>query len=188
MIAREKIEQAEIDLDVAVGRLNAAQRQDAFARPRQAQIVIVQPGELQREIRLDRRAEIGGPLRINIEPAIGQLARENGLRGFVDQRSRGRIPDAIHRRMQPELQQNVVGLERGVGGELRPPITLLGLDAGEILGGAPRGLRSPFHQSACDLQLRAHTRAIVVSLSADRSKSAGRWKRTSSSFSSISSM
>ena len=38
--------------------------------------------------------------------------------------------------MQPELQQNVIGLERSVGGKLRPPITLLRLDAGEILGGA----------------------------------------------------
>ena len=143
MIAREKIEQAEVDLDVAVGGLNSAQRQDALARPRQAQIVVVQPGQLQREIRLYRRAEIGGPLRINIESAIGQLPRQNRFRRFIDERSRGRIPDAIHRRMQPELQQNVIGLERRVGGEFGPPITLLGLDAGEILGGAPRGLRAP---------------------------------------------
>ncbi len=71
MIAREQIEQAEIDFDVAVSGLNAAQRQDAFARPRQAQIVIVEPGEFQREIRLHRRAEVGGALRIDIESAIG---------------------------------------------------------------------------------------------------------------------
>ena len=31
----------------------------------------------------------------------------------------GRIPDAIRRRMQPELEQNVIGFERGVGGESR---------------------------------------------------------------------
>ncbi len=80
MIARKEIEQAEIDLDVAIGRLNAAQRQDAFARSRQARIVVVEPGQLQREIRLDRRAEIGWPLRIDIESAIGQLARQDGSR------------------------------------------------------------------------------------------------------------
>ncbi len=35
MLARIQIEQAEIDLDVAVGRLNAAQRQDALPCARQ---------------------------------------------------------------------------------------------------------------------------------------------------------
>ncbi len=95
MIARKQIEQAQVDLDVAVGRLDAAQRQDAFARPRQPQIVIIEAGQLQREIGFHRRAQIRRALRIDVEAAIRQLPLENRLHGLVDQRPRGRIPDAI---------------------------------------------------------------------------------------------
>jgi hypothetical protein len=40
------------------------------------------------------------------------------------QRPRGRIPNSIHGRMQPKLQQDVVRLESGVGLEISPPVTL----------------------------------------------------------------
>ena len=53
MLARVKIEQAEVDLDVAVGRLDSAARQNAFPRPREARIVCAQPRQLQRAVRLD---------------------------------------------------------------------------------------------------------------------------------------
>ncbi len=76
-VAGIQIEQAEVDLDVAVGRLQAAQRQDALAGASQARIVHIQTGELQRKIRLHRGADVGRALRINIEPAVRQLTREN---------------------------------------------------------------------------------------------------------------
>ena len=42
-----EIEEAQVDLDVAVGRLNAAQLQNARAQPRHARIVGGQPGQFQ---------------------------------------------------------------------------------------------------------------------------------------------
>ena len=125
LIARKQIEQAQIDLDVAVGRLDAAQRKDDFSRPRQPQIVIVQTSQLQGKIRFHRRAEIRGPLWINVEAAIRQLPLEDRSHGFIDKRAGGWIPNAILGRMQPELQKDVVGFERGIGGEQRRPVTSL---------------------------------------------------------------
>ncbi len=123
--ARIKVEQAQVDLDVAVGRVQATQRQDAFARLRQARMMEIQSRDLEREIRLHGGADVSRALRINIEPAVRQLASQDGFNGLIDQRPRGRIPDAIHGRVQPELQQDVVRFQRGVGGQIGQPITLV---------------------------------------------------------------
>ncbi len=41
VLARVQIEEAEVDLDVAVSRVQAAQCQDAFASLRQARMVVI---------------------------------------------------------------------------------------------------------------------------------------------------
>ena len=50
----------------------------------------------------------------------------------------GRIPDAVDRRMQPELQQNVIGFERGVGRQQRAPVAVRMLQREKVFGGAAR--------------------------------------------------
>ena len=64
MLARIQIEQAEVDLDVAVGGLQCRPARECAPRARvRSRIVIGEPGQLQREIGLDRRADLRRPLR-----------------------------------------------------------------------------------------------------------------------------
>src|SRR5580693_7640013 len=102
-------------------------------------VVIRQPGKLQREISFDGRVEIGWTLWIDIEAAVCELARQNRRHGSFDSRAGGWIPGAVHRRMQPELQQDVVRLERGVGRELTHPVAELILRPEKIVDCPLRG-------------------------------------------------
>ena len=95
VLPRIEIEQAEVDLDVAVGRLNAAQLQNALAQARHARIVDRQAGQLQREVGLYRGADFRRALDVDVEAAVGKLAVQNRAHRLVDQRTRGRLPDAV---------------------------------------------------------------------------------------------
>src|SRR5712664_3218317 len=108
MLARIKVEQAEIDFYVAVCRLNSAQRQNAFSRTDQARIARIDARQFQREISLDGGADIGRSLGINIEAAVGKLAAKNRLDRFADQVSGRWIPHAVLWWVHPQLQQNIV--------------------------------------------------------------------------------
>ena len=53
VLARIEIEQAQIHLDVTVGRLNTAERQNSFPRTREMRIIIGHSRKFQREIGFD---------------------------------------------------------------------------------------------------------------------------------------
>src|SRR5947209_13323741 len=103
MLARIEIEQAEVDLDVAVSSLHPAQREDTFASTNEALVVIVEAGELEREIGLDCRADVGRALGVDVEAAILQLPGQNGFDSLIDTRPRRRVPNAVNGRVQPDL-------------------------------------------------------------------------------------
>ena len=76
---------------------------------RQIRIVIGQPRKLQRGVCLYRSADLGRSVGVNIESAIRQLPRQDGANRPPNALARRRIPNAIDRRMPPQLQQNIVG-------------------------------------------------------------------------------
>ena len=140
-LARVQIEQAEIDPHVAVRGLHAAQFQNARAQARMRSSVTGRPASFQREIGLDRRADFRGTLQIDIESAVRQLPSKESIERPGRPACTGRrIPDPIHRRMQPELQQNVVGFEGRVRGEFCPPISFRELSLQERRGRLPDSL------------------------------------------------
>src|SRR6476659_4953540 len=116
MEPRKQVEEAKVDLDVAVAGLYAAQSEDAFTRSRQGRRIRLEPRQLQRGISFYRGADFGRPVVIDVEAAIRQLARQDRLNRLVDERTRVRFPDAVVRRIKPELQQDEIRFQRGVGG------------------------------------------------------------------------
>jgi hypothetical protein len=100
VLAGIKAEQAEVDLDVTVGGLQAAQGQDAGARPAQGIAIRVDAGQLESAVSFHRGADIGGPAGVDIEAAIGQLAFEDGAGGLPDAHGGGRIPGVVFGLMQ----------------------------------------------------------------------------------------
>src|SRR5271169_2993172 len=73
ILAWIEIEEAQVDLDVAVRRLQSATRQDALACPRQPWIVHGKTGQLKREVRLYRRADFRRALLVDIESTVRKL-------------------------------------------------------------------------------------------------------------------
>src|SRR5437870_6297749 len=73
VLARIEIEQAQVDLDVTVGGLDATARQDAVARTFEPPVLWRDACEFQREIRLNRSTQLRRALWINIEAAVGKL-------------------------------------------------------------------------------------------------------------------
>ena len=124
VLPRIQPENAEVYFDVAVRCLQSTHRQDTFPQPAQIRIVVRQPGKLQRRVSLHRSANLGRPLRVNIEAAIRQLSRQNRPNRAPDTLPRRRIPHTIDRRMPPQLQQNIIGFQRRVGSEISPPIPI----------------------------------------------------------------
>jgi hypothetical protein len=125
-LARVEAQQAEVDLGVAVGGLQAAQRQHAVAGAAHGGRIGIDAGDLPGQFagrvgaggRVDFRRAAG----INVPTAIGELAAEDRLAGFADARRRGRTPFAIGVRLvAPQLVEDVIGFERGVGREIAPP-------------------------------------------------------------------
>ncbi len=133
--SRVESEEAEVDLDVAVGSLQAAERENARAGAAQRVAIDGQAGEFQRAVRLHRGADFGWTAGVDVEAAIGQLAVENRAGGAFDARAAGRIPLGAIRLVQPKLQQDVVALEGGIGGEFSAPETVSGLLGGECGNG-----------------------------------------------------
>ncbi len=86
-------------------------------------------GQLESAVGFHRGADIGGPSGVDIKAAIGQLALEDGAGGLLDAHRGGRIPGVVFGLVQEKLQQDVVGFEGGVGGQLAAPETL-----GRLLG------------------------------------------------------
>src|SRR5579863_5018796 len=62
ILARVKIEEAQVDLDVTVSRMDAAQRQNALASLRQARMMEIEACDLEREICFHRGADVGRTL------------------------------------------------------------------------------------------------------------------------------
>ncbi len=187
MLARVKVEEAEIDLYVTVGRLQPAPFQNAIASARHARVVHREAGQFQGAISFRRGADFGGTLLIDIETAIGKLPEQNRLRGFIDQRPGGRIPGAVLRRVHPELQENVIGFESSVGRQLGAPVSARILLRHQILRGTLDGCRNRSNQAVCTLNCWAHRVDIVVNPEAACASSPGNEKRTSSSTNSTSS-
>ena len=100
-VAREKAKEAEVDANVAIGGLQPAQFHDAIAQAAHALVFGRKAGYFQSEIRFDGGVDFRWALEVDIEAAIFQLARENGGDGAIDLRTGGRVPHAIHWRMQP---------------------------------------------------------------------------------------
>src|SRR6266481_3268101 len=138
MLAGIEAEQAEVDLDVAVGRLQTAERQDTLAREAQWTAIGREAREFQRAISLDGGADVGRTAAIDVEAAIRQLALEDGVRGPFDARACGWKPRRALGLVHPELQQNVVGFEGAVGSQFAAP-EALGRLAGKQISGRPRG-------------------------------------------------
>ena len=84
MLARVQAEQAEVDFDVAIGALQTAHGENPLARSAQIRIVIVETREFQRRVGFHGRADFGRSVRVNVEAAIRQLARQDGAHGFLD--------------------------------------------------------------------------------------------------------
>ena len=124
MLPRIQTEQAEIDLDVAVRRLNSAQRQNALAQANQAEISWRQAGQPQRDIRFNRCTHLRRPVDVDAEAAVGELAVEDRARGFVDKRSGLWLPPPIIRRVEPKLKEDEIGFQRAVGGQFRAPVPI----------------------------------------------------------------
>ena len=61
-------------------------------------------------------------MRVDIESAIGKLTIENRADRLIDQRPCGRIPNPVYRRVTPKFQQDEIGFQRRVGGEVGPPV------------------------------------------------------------------
>src|SRR5215470_13807870 len=108
MLARIEIKQAEIDFDVAVGGLQPATGQNALARPHQPRVDLRQSREFQSAISFHRCADLRRALLVDVEPAVGELARQDGFRRLLNERLGGWIPRTVYRRMHPELKKNVV--------------------------------------------------------------------------------
>src|SRR5579883_167731 len=180
VLPRIEIEQPEIDLRVAVGRLDAAELQDAIAQPRHPLIVHRNARQLQRKVRLHRGAHFGRPVHVDIEAAVRQLPLQNRPHGFLDFAARGRPPHAVLRRIEPKLEENVIGFERGIGRQLRAPVAVTRLQARQIRRRTFGGLYGGGLQRIFDPGRCAH-RIVTIS-------SPGSENRTSSSTSSISSI
>ena len=88
--------------------------------------------------------------------------------------------------MPPQLQQNVIGFQRGVGREVGPPVPVAVLLPNRKFAASPQASAHSGDQRVGELKARTHTRAIVCSCTV-RLNSEGRLKRTSSSLISISS-
>jgi hypothetical protein len=116
--------------------LQAAQGEDAFARPAQRLARRVATGQFQRTVSLHRGADFRRTAVVDIETAVWQLPFENRPAGFLDARARGRIPGGAIRLVQPQLQQDVIGFEGGIGCQFAAPETLRRLAAQERIGGA----------------------------------------------------
>ena len=84
MLARIEAEQAQVDLDVAVGMLQPAERENSFPGAGQMGMVVIQAGQLQRGVGLYGRADFRRSAGVNIEAAVGQLTGENGAHRLVD--------------------------------------------------------------------------------------------------------
>ena len=64
-----------------------------------------------------------------METAIRELAFENRVDGPLDAFRIRWAPHAIDRRVHPKLEQQIVGFERGIGGEISPPVSVFVLAA-----------------------------------------------------------
>ncbi len=143
MATRVETEQAQVDPDVAVGLLDAAEAQDGLARTSHRLAVDREAREPEGHVGLDGRVDLGRPVRIDLEPAVGPLAVQDRLPGALDPVPRGRLPLPALGRVEPQLEQHVVGLESGVGEQIPYPVALRllqrqqgGRDTGD--GGAGR--------------------------------------------------
>ena len=152
----EQAEEAEVNLDVAIGRLNAAEFQDAVSQTRHGRVIRRQSAQLQRGIGLDGGADLGWAGGVDIESAVGKLPVENGAHRFGDERRGLRLPLAVLRRVEPELEQDVIGFERGVGRQFGAPVTVFGLEASHVSGGAIPGPFGSALEGSAGLWRRAH--------------------------------
>src|SRR6185437_1230780 len=114
------------------------------------------------------------------EAAVGQLPIQNRFDSFIDQRARGRIPDAVLRRVTPQFEQDEIRFKSGIRSQVSEPGAVRILAGEQVLRSPAHGFARGIQQRFADLQAWHHTRAIVCNCT-------GRLKRTSSSLISISS-
>ena len=156
MLARIQVEEAQVDLDVAIGRLQAAIRQHRIPQPRHGRAGRVDTRHFQRKIRLHRRANVRRPAGVNRKSTVGALQVQDRLHSPVHLRPRRGIPNGALRRVQPQLQQDIVGLQRRIRRQVTPPIPLFALLCQQPVGGLRDRLRDASgHRIRC-LQTRAH--------------------------------
>lgn len=136
VLSRVKSEETEVDLDVAVRGLDAAEFEDGGPEPGHGLGGRINAGQLERGVSFDAGAGIGWTAGIDVESAAGKLAVENGAGGFADAGEGGRIPAGAGWGVQPELQEDVIGFEGGVGEQVAAPESLRLLQADKRVPGA----------------------------------------------------
>ena len=94
----------------------AAIRENGFARAAHVRRLRIVADHFEREISLDRGTYFRRPMQVNIEAAILELPRENCVDCSINSWPGRRIPNAINRRMQPQLHHDVVRFERAIRG------------------------------------------------------------------------
>ena len=110
-------DEREIEARERVGPFQSAHLVDAAPGPDEVRRVGCVAGELQPEIRLDGRVELGRPAFIDAPAAVGKLAPADVI-GQLRHRRRA---------MEDVEIQNVVGFERRVRLEFAAPVPLVGL-------------------------------------------------------------
>ena len=123
MLARIKAEEAEIDFDVAVGRLQSAKCANALACAAKWLGVRVHAGQLQSAVGFDCRADVRGSADERAEAAVGQLPLKDGAYSAIDPGPGGRVPNSAIGLVKPKLEQDVIGFKCAIGGQFAAPET-----------------------------------------------------------------
>ena len=144
--ARVEAEEGEVDFDVAIGRLEPAEGEDAITQAPHAGFIRGMTGEFQSEIGFCRGADVGRAFGEDGKAAVGVLPGENGVDGAADLLRVGGSPDAVARGGQPQQEQEPVTFQSGVRGEVAPPEAIAMLEGEEVLRGFSRGSRSDCDQ------------------------------------------
>ena len=147
----EEVEEAVVDLGVAVAGLDPPHLEDEFASPLHARVVGRHPRHLEHAVGAHGGVDLRRPGFVGVPAAVRALGVQDGAHGLADPGHRGRVPGAVRiGRVEPHLQEDVVRLQSGVGRQIPHPIPFLVLfgcegpgrpDGGlpDLMGGSARG-------------------------------------------------
>ena len=128
-------EETQIDLGKGVDLGDAAHFQNPLAGANQVRVIGGIARQLQSEIAFDRSADIGWAAEVDTPSAIFVLLLQNVARSF---RHALRTAGA-----QKNVQDDVVGFERGIGFQFAAPVTIFVLLGKQAVAGAVNGRGHP---------------------------------------------